>query len=77
MSGGLAQSKDKSQILLQRCSHLNKGVPSFVGVRIKGFQVSSFQGVGIEGFHCIKRCPHFRVLEYRCIQRCSHFRVLE
>ena len=26
-------------------------------------EVSSFQGVGIEGFHCIKRCPHFRGLE--------------
>ena len=25
--------------------------------------VSSFQGVGIEEFHCIQRCPHFRVLE--------------
>ena len=26
-------------------------------------EVSSLQGVGIEGFHCIQRCPHFRVLE--------------
>ena len=26
-------------------------------------EVSSFQGVGIEEFHCIQRCPHFRVLE--------------
>ena len=26
-------------------------------------KVSSFQGVGIEEFHCIQRCPHFRVLE--------------
>ena len=25
--------------------------------------VSSFQGVGIEGFHCIQRYPHFRGLE--------------
>ena len=23
-------------------------------------EVSSFQGVGIEWFHCIQRCPHFR-----------------
>ena len=23
-------------------------------------EVSSFQGVGIEEFHCIQRCPHFR-----------------
>ena len=26
-------------------------------------EVSSFQGVGIEGFHCIQRCPHFKGLE--------------
>ena len=26
-------------------------------------EVSSFQGVGIEEFHCIQRCPHLRVLE--------------
>ena len=25
-------------------------------------EVSSFQVVGIEGFHCIQRCPHFRGL---------------
>ena len=24
--------------------------------------MSSFQGVGIEVFHCIQRCPHFRGL---------------
>ena len=23
-------------------------------------EVCSFQGVGIEGFHCIQRCLHFR-----------------
>ena len=42
----------------------NRGVPlykevsSFQGVGIEGFhciEVSSFQGVGIEGFHCIQR----------------------
>ena len=34
---------------------------SFQGVGIDGYtEVSSFQGVGIEGFHCIQRCPHFR-----------------
>ena len=27
--------------------------------------MSSFQGVGIEEFHCIQRCPHFRGLEWR------------
>ena len=26
-------------------------------------EVSSFQGVGIEEFHCIQKCPHFRGLE--------------
>ena len=26
-------------------------------------EVSLFQGVGVERFHCIQRCPHFRVLE--------------
>ena len=26
-------------------------------------EVSSLQGVGMEGFHCIQRCPHFRVYE--------------
>ena len=34
----------------------NRGVPMYT-------EVSSFQGIGIEGFHCIKRCPPFRVLE--------------
>ena len=35
--------------------------------------VSSFQRIGIEGFHCIQRCPRFRMLEqrgstvYRCV----------
>ena len=33
-----------------------RGVPLYT-------EVSSLQGVGIEGFHCIQRCPHFRVLE--------------
>ena len=26
--------------------------------------MSSFQGVGIEGFHSIQRCPHFRGVSY-------------
>ena len=34
----------------------NRGVPLHT-------EVASFQGVGIEEFHCIQRCPHFRVLE--------------
>ena len=33
----------------------NRGVPLYT-------EVSSFQGVGIEEFHCIQRCPHFRQL---------------
>ena len=56
-------------------------------------EVSSFQEVGIEGFHCIQRCPHFRRLVplytevssfqgveidgFQCIQKCPHFRGLE
>ena len=51
------------------------------------------EGWKIEGFHCIQRCPHFKVLEQRgytvssfqgvgieefhCIQRCPYFRVFE
>ena len=39
---------------------------SFQGIR-RGIslytEVSSFQGVGIEEFHCIQRCPNFRGLE--------------
>ena len=26
-------------------------------------EITSFQGVGMEEFHCIQRCPHFRELE--------------
>ena len=25
-------------------------------------EMSSFQGIGIEEFHCIQRCPHFSEL---------------
>ena len=35
----------------------NRGVPLYT-------EVSSFQGVGIEEFHCVQRCPLFRVLDY-------------
>ena len=58
-------------VLISGC--WNRGVPlytevsTFQGVGIEGVplytEVSSFQGVGIEEFHCIQRCPHFRVLE--------------
>ena len=34
----------------------NRGVPLYT-------EVSLFQSVGIEEFHCIQRCPYFRVLE--------------
>ena len=57
-------------VLISGC--WNRGVPlytevsSFQGVGIEEFhciEMSSFQDVGIEEFHCIQRCPHFRVLE--------------
>ena len=41
-------------VLISGC--WNREVPLYT-------EVSSVQGVGIEGFHCIQRCPHFRVLE--------------
>ena len=41
-------------VLISGC--WNSGVPLYT-------EVSSFQGVGIEEFHCIQRCPHFRELE--------------
>ena len=43
-------------VLISGC--WNRGVPLCT-------EVSSFQGVGIEEFHCVQRCPHFRVLEQR------------
>ena len=42
--------------LIKRCPHFRVGVLLYT-------EVSSFQGVGIEKFHCIQRCPHFRGLE--------------
>ena len=41
-------------VLISGC--LNREVPLYT-------EVSAFQGVGIEEFHCIQRCPHFRELE--------------
>ena len=46
----------------------NRGSTVYRGVLIsgcwnRGVLVSLFQGVGIEGFHCIQRCSHFRVWE--------------
>ena len=53
-----------------RVIHVNLTVRTvYRGVLISGCwnrgvtETSSFQGVGIEEFHCIQRCPHFRVLE--------------
>ena len=34
----------------------NRGVPLYT-------EVSSFQGIGIQEFYCIERCPYFRGLE--------------
>ena len=50
------------------------GVTSLVPLYTEGFslhrvgvllytEVSSFQGIGIEEFYCVQRCPHFRMLE--------------
>ena len=42
-------------------------------------EVSSFQGVCIEEFHCIQRCLFQGVCieEFHCIQRCPRFKELE
>ena len=50
---------------------LNTEVSSFHCTQVSGYwnrrallytEVSSFQGVRIEEFHCIQRCPHFMVV---------------
>ena len=38
-------------------------------------EASSFQGVGVEGFHCLQRFPYFS-LGFHCIERCPYL-VLE
>ena len=48
-------------VLISEC--WNREVPLYK-------EVTSFQGVGIEEFHCIRRCPHFRgfgIEEFHCI----------
>ena len=35
-------------------------------------EVSSFQGVGVERFHCVQRCPHFRRFEFYSLARKYH-----
>ena len=47
----------------------NRGIPLYT-------EVSSFQGIGIEKFHCIQRFPHFRGLKYSNIE-VSSFQGLE
>ena len=47
-----------------------------IGLTMAPLDNPPFQGVGIEGFHCIQRCPHFRGAGM-CIQRCSHLRELK
>ena len=52
--GQLISSTVYRGVLISGC--WNRGVPLYT-------KVVSFQGVEIEGFHCIQRCPHFRELE--------------
>ena len=54
ISGGWNRGAVYRDVVISGC--WNRGVPLDI-------EVSSFQGVGIEGFHCIKRCPHFKGLE--------------
>ena len=39
--------------------------------------MSSFQGVGIEVFHCVQKCPWFRELEYIYFIQKFHGGVIE
>ena len=64
----------------------NGGVPLYTEVSSLGMEefqeVSSLQGVGIEGFHCIQytevsSLQGVGIEGLHCIQRCPHFRVLE
>ena len=52
-------------LCINRTSSPNTEVPGIETEEIHGgiYRGDTFQGVGIEGFHCIQRCPHFRVLE--------------
>ena len=57
---------------IQRCPHSggwNRGVPLYT-------EVSSFQGVGIEGFHLYRVVLIFQEVgtEFHCIQKCPHFK---
>ena len=47
-----------------QASLIQKSSFQVVGIVVPQYtEVSSFQGVGIERFHCIQRCPFSRVLE--------------
>ena len=69
---GIERSTVHRSVLISGC--WNREVPlytevsSFQGCWNRGgptvyTEESSFQGVGIESFHCTQKCPHFRVLE--------------
>ena len=75
-SSNLAWNEDKLSIIADQFSSFDgvakvKVLLSFIGMTPRTInqvtplytEVSSFQGVGIEEFHCILKCPHFRVLE--------------
>ena len=54
---------------------ISGGVPLYIEVLyIEVLYIEVLSGVGIEEFHCIQRCPHFRVPsfqeEFHCIKRC-------
>ena len=59
----------------------NYGCPHFGGLGSTIItDVSSFQGVGIEGFHSLISTVYRGILisgEFHCIQRCPRFRGLE
>ena len=61
-----SQNIELQQVKEVRCG--NRGTPLYT-------VVSSFQGVGIEGLHCMKRCFHFR--GDSTVHRCPRFRGLE
>ena len=52
-----------SEVCDERAEVVHDVVAGILGHWGGGGGVSSLQGVGIEGFYCIQRCPHSRVLE--------------
>ena len=57
------ENGDQVECIWRACKNYTsvQDIGGEIRVRIRG--VSSFQGVGIEEFHCIQRCPHFRGFE--------------